>query len=134
MASKKVTVETLAAEVKHILEEYGDEVSANLNEIVTDVTKKGVKALKAESAATFGVSKNRKKKYKNTWTSQMQTSRLSKQGTIYNTQAGLPHLLEHGHAIVSGGRKLGDVAGREHIAKVEQELIRLMELEVKRKL
>lgn len=133
MASK-ITAETLATEVKKILNEYGDEVSANLGEIVTDVTKKGVRALKSESAATFGVVNKRKKKYKNTWTSQMQTSRLSKQGTIYNTQAGLPHLLEHGHAIVAGGRKLGDVAGREHIAKVEDELIRLMEQEVKSKL
>jgi hypothetical protein len=133
MASK-ITLENLDAEVKKILSQYGDEVSANMGEIVTDITKKGVKALKAESASTFGESKQRKKKYKNTWTSKMVTGRLSKQGTIYNTQAGLPHLLENGHALVAGGRKLGDVPGRTHIAKVEEELARIFEQEVKRKL
>ena len=133
MASK-ITVEALETEIKKILDEYGDEVTANMGEIVTDVTRKGVQALKSESAATFGTVKTRKKKYKNTWTSQMTTGRLSKQGTIYNTQAGLPHLLENGHALVAGGRKIGEVAGREHIAKVENELIRLMEQEVKTKL
>lgn len=133
MASK-ITAEALEAEVKKILEQYGEEVTANMGDIVTDVTKKGVQALKSESAATFGTSPNRKKKYKNSWKSQMETGRLSKQGTLYNTEAGLPHLLEHGHAIVAGGRKLGNVAGREHIAKVEDELIRLMEQEVMRKL
>lgn len=133
MASK-ITVDKLDAEVKKILSQYGDEVSANLGEIVTEITQKGVKALKSESAATFGESKQRKKKYKNTWTSKMVTGRLSKQGTIYNTQAGLPHLLENGHALVSGGRKIGEVAGRKHIAKVEDELVRLFEREVKTKL
>lgn len=133
MASK-ITADKLDVEVKKILSQYGDEVSANLGEIVTDITKKGVKALKAESAATFGESKQRKRKYKNTWTSKMATGRLSKQGTIYNTQAGLPHLLENGHALVAGGRKIGEVAGRKHIATVEDELVKIFEREVKSKL
>jgi len=133
MASK-VTVDNLGEEIKKVLAEYGDEVSANLNEIVTDVTKKGVQALRSESAATFGTTKKRKKKYSKSWTSSFETSRLSKQGTIYNAQANLPHLLEHGHALVAGGRKMGTVPGREHIAKVEDELIKLMEQEVKSKL
>lgn len=129
-----ITTDRLEAEVKKILSEYGDEVSDNLGEIVQKVTKKGVQALKAESQATFGTTKSRDRKYAKTWTSQMETGRLSKQGTIYNTQPGLPHLLEYGHAIVSGGRKLGNVAGRKHIAKVEEELERLFEQEVKSKL
>ncbi len=129
-----ITVDRLEAEVKKILKEYGDDTSRNLTQITNQVTKKGVQALKAESAATFGESKQRKKKYKNTWTSTMVTKRLSSQGTIYNTQAGLPHLLEKGHALVAGGRKIGEVPGRVHIAKVEDELIRLFEKEVKSKL
>lgn len=134
MASSKITAEALGTEIRKILEEYGEEVTDNLGDIVTSMTKKGVQALKSESAAAFGTVKNRKKKYAKTWTTQMETGRLSKQGTIYNTQAGLPHLLEHGHAIVAGGRKVGDVAGRTHIAKVEKELVRLFEQEVKSKL
>lgn len=135
MASKsKITAEALEQEVKKILAEYGEEVNENLGDIVTDMTKKGIQALKAESAATFGTVPNRKRKYAKTWKTQMETGRLSKQGTLYNEQAGLPHLLENGHALIAGGRKIGDVAGRRHIAKVEDELIRLFEQEVKSKL
>lgn len=133
MASK-ITAEALETEVKRILEEYSEEVTENLGDIVKDITKKGVQAIRAESASTFGTVRNRKRKYSKTWTSQTETGRLSTQGAIYNTQAGLPHLLEHGHALVAGGRKVGEVAGREHIAKVEKELVRLFEQEVKRKL
>ena len=130
----KITADKLEAEIKKILEEYGQDVNDNLGDIVTEITKRGVKALKAESAATFGTTDSRKKKYAKTWTSSMETGRLSKQGSIYNTQPGLPHLLENGHALVAGGRKVGEVAGRKHISKVEDELIRLFEQEVKTKL
>lgn len=130
----KITADNLEAEVKKILEEYGEEVNDNLGDIVKNMTKKGVQALRAESASTFGTSRNRKQKYSKTWKSQIETGRLSTQGTLYNEQSGLPHLLEHGHALVAGGRKVGEVAGRVHIAKVEDELIRLFEREVKSKL
>ena len=46
---KKVTVENLASEVQKILDDYGDEVSENLDKIVRAVGKKGVQALKSEA-------------------------------------------------------------------------------------
>jgi hypothetical protein len=49
---------------------------------------------------------------------------------IHNTMPGLPHLLEHGHALVRGGRKVGTVDGREHIAPVEEQLVEQYEREV----
>lgn len=128
--AKKVTVDTLGDAVKSILKEYDNDVSRNLDEITKRVTKEGVKALKSESKAKFGTTKARKKKYAATWTSTVETGRLSTQGTIYNTQAGLPHLLENGHAKVGGGR----VAGREHISTVEDRLIKEFEREVRSKL
>lgn len=130
----KITAEALESEVKKILEEYGEEVNENLDDIVKRMTQKGLQALKADSASTFGTTKTRQKKYAKTWRSSVETGRLSTQGTLYNEQSGLPHLLEHGHALVAGGRKVGEVAGRVHIAKVEDELIRLFEREVKGKL
>lgn len=128
--AKKVTIDNLGSAVKDILDEYNDSVSQNLGIIVKKVTQTGAKALKAESQSTFGTVKKRKKKYADTWTTKYEEGRLSKQGTIFNTQAGLPHLLENGHAKVDGGR----VNGRAHIKPVEDELIRLYESEVLSKL
>ena len=133
--AKKVTLEGLESAVKQILDDYDNDVKNNLASIVGDVTKKGVLALRSESATTFGTTKARKKKYAKTWTSTFQTGRVSMQGTIYNTQAGLPHLLENGHVLRNGTKRtFGFVQGREHIAKVEKELERLLEQEVKSKL
>ena len=137
--AKKVTPLDLEKEVSKILEQYGDDVNDNLGEIVTEMTKKGVKALRQASESTFGTSRSRKKKYAKTWTSSMETGRLSKQGSIYNSQPGLPHLLEYGHVSSNGtGRDYhtdkAPVKGREHIEKVEQDLIKLFEREVKSKL
>ena len=130
----KLTLDNFSKEMEKILEEYSDDVKSNLDVATKKVTTQGVKLLRAESKAKFGTTPKRDKKYAATWTSSFESKRLSAQGTIYNTQAGLPHLLENGHALVAGGRKIGEVAGREHIAKVENELIRLMEQEVKTKL
>ena len=128
--AKKVTIDNLGSAVKNILDEYDNSVSQNLGAIVKKVTQTGAKALKSESQSTFGTVKKRKRKYADTWTTKYEEGRLSKQGTIYNTQAGLPHLLENGHAKVDGGR----VNGRAHIKPVEDELIRLYESEVLSKL
>lgn len=133
--AKKVTLENLGDAIKDVLNEYGNEVRENMSVITKEVTLQGVRALRSESASTFGTSKTRKRKYARTWTSTVVTGRVSTQGTIYNTQAGLPHLLENGHVSRNGsGRVYGHVAGREHIGKVEKELERLFEKEVRAKL
>lgn len=133
--AKRVTISNLDKAIKDALEEYGGEVKENLDQITKSVAQQGVKALKSESASTFGTTKKRKKKYAKTWTSTTQTGRLSTQGTIYNTQAGLPHLLENGHVSRNGtGREFGFVKGREHISKVEKALESIFEREVKSKL
>lgn len=133
--ANKVTADNLASTIEKMLAEYGDEVKTNLDAITKSVTQQGVKALKSESAMMFGTTSKHKKKYAQTWTSRFQTGRVSAQGTIYNTQPGLPHLLENGHVSRNGtGRTFGTVQGREHIRKVEQELIKTFEREVMAKL
>ena len=128
--AKKVTIDNLDDEIKKILKEYEDNVSSNLTEITKKVGRAGVQALKSESRQTFGTSKNKRRKYADTWTSQTEVGRLYSTVTIYNSQPGLPHLLENGHAKVGGGR----VAGRAHISTVENKLIQEYESEVVSKL
>lgn len=130
----KATIDTLDDEIKKILDSYGDEVERNLKEITKQVTKKGVEALKSSSRSTFGTVKKRKRKYAQTWTSKTEVGRLYSKGTIYNSQPGLPHLLENGHALKNGGRKLGTVPGKEHIKPIEDKIVKMYENEIMRKL
>lgn len=128
--AKKVTIDNLDEVIKDILNEYGDEVDSNINEITKKVGQTGAKALKEASKETF----NGDKYYKG-WTYKTTTSRLATTVTIYNNKmAGLTHLLEHGHAMVVGGRTVGKVEGRLHIRPVEEKLIKEYESEVKSKL
>ena len=120
--SRLTSTDRLQAEVSAILEEYGDEVAENLDEITKEVGKKGAKALRSSSKGSFGGSG----KYARGWTYEVEEGRLSTTVTLYNRTPGLPHLLENGHAKRGGGR----VAGRSHIAPVEAELIESYEKEV----
>ena len=127
MASRRITPDQLSAAVDQILEKYADDVKDNVDSIVKDITKQGVKMLKSQARSAVGGTG----KYASGWTSQNETGRVSAQGTIYNgTLPGLPHLLEHVHANRGGGR----TAGRVHIAPVEEQLIKEFETKVKSKL
>lgn len=123
--AKVVPIDRLTAEIEKILENYGENVQQNINEVVGEITKKGAKTLNQQSGQTFDG-----KKYRKSWTTQVETGRTSAQGTIYSKIPGLPHLLEHGHALRQGGR----TTGRAHIAPVEEALVREFEQKVKSKL
>lgn len=128
--AKKTTLENLDSEIQKILDEYKDEVESHMDEIVVRVGKKGVQALKNESLSRFPDSKMHKKRYGQTWTYAVEKKRLYKEVIIYNKQAWLPHLLENGHAIVSGGRKKGEVNAYKHIEPIAEKLERVFEMEV----
>lgn len=117
--AKKVTVENLGAEVDKILAKYGDEIEENLDKIRHSVALKGKTALKNASESDF----NGSGKYAAGWTVTDVKYPHYTSSVIHNKKAGLPHLLEHGHALIIGGRNVGRVEGREHIAPVEEELI-----------
>lgn len=115
----------LQAEVAKILSEYGDDITARIKDATKEVAKAAAKTVKANSKANFGGTG----KYAKGWTSQVETNQYSAQGIIYNKSVpGLPHLLEHGHALRGGGR----VPGREHIAPVEREVIESFEKAIER--
>ena len=127
---KKVTVDNLASEIQKILDEYGEEVSDNLSEITKKIGEKGAQALRDESLNKFPDSQKHKRRYGQTWKAEVTQGRLYTTVTIYNSQAGLPHLLENGHAKVNGGR----VPGKVHIVPIERELVMQYEKEVTTKL
>lgn len=120
--AKRTPLDKLEDSISKILEEYGEQITENLDEVTIKVGKAGVTALRNESKETFGGTG----KYAKGWKSETQTTRLGTSVVIYNTTPGLPHLLEHGHAKRNGGR----VAGREHIAPVEGKIIKEYETEV----
>lgn len=127
MASRKCTPEQLPQVIQSILDEYANDVTSNIPEIAERVAKEGVRALRASSKSKFKGSG----KYASGWTSQTEHGRLSTKVTIYNGKLpGLPHLLEHGHANVDGGRTPGKV----HIAPVEEKLVKEFEEKVENEL
>lgn len=119
--AKAINIET---EIAKILTKYGDEVAENIQKVTKEIARKGAKAVKQNAQNSFqGTGK-----YAAGWTSQAKEGRYSSQGIIYNrAKPGLPHLLEHDHAKRGGGR----TDGREHIAPVEQEVIRSFEEAIK---
>ena len=122
--AKAINLET---EIAKILTKYGDEVAENIQKVTKEIARKGAKAVKQNAQSSFSGTG----KYAAGWTSQAKEGRYSSQGIIYNrAKPGLPHLLEHGHAKRGGGR----TDGKEHIAPVEQEVIKSFEEAIKEKL
>lgn len=128
MASRrKVTLDTFSTELKKILDEYADEVTENVQEVTKKVARKGAQAVKNESLNIFKDVHLKKGRYGSGWTTTVETGRFSAQGIIYNKKyPGLPHLLEHGHAMRGGGR----VPGKAHIAPVEKKIVEMYEKEI----
>jgi len=117
--AKRTPIEKFQAAVDEALKEYEEGVGDRMATLIKRVMNDGTKAVKANSKATFGGTG----KYASGWTNKFEGGRVSAQGTIYNQHAGLPHLLENGHANRGGGR----TAGRPHIKPVEEEIINAME-------
>lgn len=111
--AKKTPIDKLATALEKILDDYQEDTTKNLQELSKKFTKKGAQAVRQAASA------NGWSDYANGWTSQFETGRLSAQGTIYNKKAGLPHLLENGHALRNGGR----AKAYPHIAPVEEKLV-----------
>jgi len=119
----KVTPNNLGEAIAQVLEEYGDEVTKNMDEVTKAVGKVGVKALKSASNIFGGSGK-----YRKSWTSKLEKERYGSTVILYSTVPGLPHLLENGHANRGGGR----TPGRTHIAPVEEELIKEFEEQIRK--
>lgn len=125
--AKRTPIDQLSVNIEKILAKYQEDVQGSVNDIVKEMSRKGAQAVRKQASSMFGGSG----KYAAGWTSKADTGRLSAQGVIYNAdEPGLPHLLEHGHALRQGGR----APGKPHIAPVEEQLVREFEQKVKSKL
>lgn len=120
--AKATPIDRLNKKIAEILQDYADDVEVNLATATKKIGQAGATALRQESRATFKGSG----RYASGWKSYFAENRLSSSAIIYNEHPGLPHLLEHGHAKRGGGR----VAGRVHIATVENQLIEQFTREV----
>lgn len=117
--AKRSTVETLAADIQKILDDYGGDVTNLTKETVKKIGDKGKQALQSNSGVFGGTGK-----YASGWSSRVEETRMGATATLYNSKVpGLPHLLEFGHAMRGGGR----VSGRVHIKPVEDELTKAFE-------
>lgn len=125
--AKKAPIDKFNETIAKILEDYGGEVRENVDEITVRVGKAGVNLMRQQSKQTFPKGSGF---YYKGWKSETTESRLGTTVTIYNQHAGLPHLLENGHAKRNGGR----VAGRPHIEPVEEEIIDQYTREITEKL
>jgi len=105
----RVTLESLPDAIAEVLEKYNEDTIRATHEVVKKVAADGAKAINSSAAGAVGGNK-----YKRSWTSKSENSRIGASAVIYSKVPGLPHLLEHGHANRNGGR----TAGRVHIAPV----------------
>lgn len=129
MAKKRssvVNVEQMAMEIHKQLKEYTDEVKENVWQTAMNVSEKAVVKLKEESPK-----RKNGGEYAGNW--KRSTDRfgiiIHNKGPTYR----LTHLLEKGHQLKRGGRKIGeDVPAHPHIAKIEQECIDEYVAEVER--
>ena len=132
MATRKdvANIGNLDKKVQELLKTYGDQVRDDLEEVTIKVADFGVKEIKA-NARTYKWGK----KYVNGWTKTDTSTRYSTGAVIHHkTMPGLPHLLEHGHALKRGGRTVGSTGKFEHIKPVEDKIVELYQKEVKEKL
>ena len=114
MAGKKVTIDGLADAIKQICEEYSDDVSLGVSEQAIKIAEVGAQAVNSGSGIFRG------RRYKRSWTVQVEGGRYRTSATIHSRVPGLPHLLEYSHSV---GDRGGRYSGRPHIAPVEQRII-----------
>lgn len=112
-----VKIQNIAGEIARHLRQYTSQVEEEVKQVSDEVTKDGVKELKATSPKDTG-------RYAKGWTRKKQGEGY----VIHNKVYQLTHLLEKGHAKRSGGR----VAPRVHIRPVEEKMIKDLEERIER--
>lgn len=95
MSNKTVTPDKLCDAIQDIVQQYSDEVVAQLPGIVKGAAKTTLKTLKKNAESIGGT------KYRGSFKSRKERSMSVSETTytIYSTQYRLTHLLEHGHVI-----------------------------------
>lgn len=106
--------------VNHLLQEFGQDCYVATRVAVQETADVATNKLR------HAVSKPKNfegTKYRASWTNQVRQTSISTEAIIYNKKHyRLTHLLEFGHAIRVGGRKIGDVEAYQHIEPINKEV------------
>lgn len=124
--SKKIRPEELAVAIAAELSQYSQEVTNQIKQDVREVAKGCVKEIKAGSPKKSG-------KYRKGWRMKVVFENAEDiRIKIYNSaRPQLAHLLEFGHALMRGKRKIGNVDGISHIYPAEENAAKLLEKKAK---
>lgn len=106
----KCTLEQLPDVVEKCIKDYGQKAEKTVRKDVLAVSLEAQRQLQSSSPRRRG-------KYAASWARKLENGRLGDTTAILHSKLpGLPHLLEHGHALRGGGR----ARAIPHIAPVEQ--------------
>lgn len=126
MSNITVGIEGLAGAIEEVLQEYDDTVKKMTPQAVRRTATKCRNQIRAAAPGND---------YPNTW-----ATRTTKKGaenfeiTVYSKKPGLPHLLEHGHVLISHGKVCGRTGAKVHIKPAELQAIRDIEQEILKRL
>lgn len=118
--ANSIRIDDLAAEINHLVEDYGKQCTETTKECVNNVAKKTVSKLKQTSPVNTG---KYKKGWKKTVVKENSTSLVI---AIHDKKYSLVHLLEKEHQKRGGGR----VAAIKHVEPAEQAAIAELEREI----
>lgn len=110
----------LTKQVNQILQAYVGEVETDVLKAELAVAKEAVKQLKEKSPRNPKSRGKNGKHYAADWTIDNRSRTHYARLILHNRQYQLTHLLENGHDIVRGGRKVGRSEAKPHIKPVEE--------------
>lgn len=120
--------ESVAVQMKEILDEYSQDVKDATNDAIDSTAKESVRKLKSTSPKKSG-------KYARGWTLKRDRSVNGiKDVTVHNKQYQLTHLLENGHVVRNAKGTYGRTNGIKHIKPVEEWASSELPLEIEREL
>lgn len=117
--AKAIGINDLSKTLHGILNEYSEYVSSETKAAIKKVGKEAAKELRTRSPKLTG-------DYAESWKSETtheSTNTIHVSVHAGNHEYGLTHLLENGHALRKGGRKVGTVPAIEHIKPVNEAAI-----------
>ena len=125
----KATVQDLDKVVMGELTAYAGLLPESFIEAQKAAAKVAIREIKA-NPARIGSGK-----YVREFKTKQEKTRLGGKTTIYNgSRPGLPHLLEYGHAIVAGGRRVGQAKAFPHLKAAEEKAMDVYEKELEKRL
>lgn len=125
--SESISADKLAAEIMWQMREYTEEAKKVTRKVALKASWEAVNLLKEASPKSEGGGE-----YAENWSRTKDKYDI----TVYNKGPTyrIAHLLEKGHQLRRGGRKVGEVRAYPHIEKVEKECVEYYIEELERRL